>query len=1025
MVDPYDWLGLPKSHRPPTHYQLLGLPTDATDPTTIRAAADRQHRRLLSHMTGPHPLEAERVWAEIEDARDTLLDPDRKAQYDALSPNDGGADSPPAEAPAATGEAPLSPEELAAATEPDPDPWWKSAPEAPVGPQPWWKETAPAEHAPPPPPPPRPAPASGTAVAPPRSTRHTAPGRKPGKRRKSSVVPVLLGGLVVAGLIGGGVYLGFGRKHSTPTPPGPSIVEGPKGDPKPKTPDPETPKGDDPAVEPPLPKDFADQLRPKNFPGHQGAVNALAVAGSGTRFATVGTDRTVRVWSITKDEPNLRHTFAGPAAGVAWCDRDRRLAAADGHSLVVLEAMRNTPAGKPMDSPRGGVTALAATADGGRALTGLTDGYLRLWDTAAGRSDEWPAAARGAVTAVAVAPDGSQAVAAVTDGPVSVWNLVTRNRVQEWSPHPGGAIAVSLSPDGTRVATGGADGAGAVYDLGAKKEVCRLDGHAGPVTGIAWLPDGRQVVTVSVDGTARLWSADTGYPLRWSQALAGKGNCVAVDPGGRFVLAGTSTGVTHLFPLPRVRPEAVAGPAGKPPTDPLLVPDPADVAAALTPVRTELAREFGYTRPDDMALLADNLRRRSGTDQLSPPLRYGLLQEARTLAARAGDAVTAFRAVEDLAAWFEVDELAEKAATFAALPPEADDRALVAVGLAAAERAETDARPEVVDRLLKRLPATPPAGTPADQVTRLANLRQRAAAAAAESRAVLLALDVLKNAADEPKANQALGTFLCFTRQDWAAGLPHLYKGADSRLADIAKTDVSAPTDPKAQHRLAEQWFALANDAKDHRHRRALLGRARTWLERELKAKLETVDAVKARARLDDVAKLDVPAKDPLTLPLFTPAPVRRAYNTLGPDVLKHEWVLAGGAAGGPDGVVLPAGGPAVQSRFGLAPGGRLTLAVRPDGRELRVVCAGQEFAFAGNGKAVRLTVERAEDKVTVTATADDGAPVARTLDLPATLRGPTPVAVRPSGAPVRDGGTVLVSAIARGPVSFPPPVPE
>jgi len=65
----------------------------------------------------------------------------------------------------------------------------------------------------------------------------------------------------------------------------------------------------------------------------------------------------------------------------------------------------------------------------------------------------------------------------------------------------------------------------------------------------------------------------------------------------------------------------------------------------------------------------------------------------------------------------------------------------------------------------------------------------------------------LRNAPDDQGANQTVGLYLCLARQDWAAGLPFLTRGADPRLIDAAKLDLSNPTDPKAQHRLGELWF--------------------------------------------------------------------------------------------------------------------------------------------------------------------------------------------------------------------------
>src|SRR5207245_8581624 len=100
-----------------------------------------------------------------------------------------------------------------------------------------------------------------------------------------------------------------------------------------------------------------------------------------------------------------------------------------------------------------------------------------------------------------------------------------------------------------------------------------------------------------------------------------------------------------------------------------------------------------------------------------------------------------------------------------------------------------------------------------------------------------------------------VGNYLCLAHQDWTAGLPHFVKGTDQRLIEAAKTDLSTPTEPKAQHDLGEIWFKLAVEQKDHRAKRALLGRARVWFERKAKSKIDNNDAI---MRLDEIAKLDV-----------------------------------------------------------------------------------------------------------------------------------------------------------------------
>src|SRR5262249_8779389 len=152
---------------------------------------------------------------------------------------------------------------------------------------------------------------------------------------------------------------------------------------------------------------------------------------------------------------------------------------------------------------------------------------------------------------------------------------------------------------------------------------CRMNGHNGPLAGIGWLADGRQVVTASIDETARLWSAETGQPRRWVQTLTGRASTLAVDPLDRFVLIGLADGPIQLIPLPRDKPEDLRGPGGKPPAEPLALPDPDAINAAIGKVREELAKEFAYQRSDDIAFLADNLRRRASVESVAPPLRFG------------------------------------------------------------------------------------------------------------------------------------------------------------------------------------------------------------------------------------------------------------------------------------------------------------------------------------------------------------------------------------------------------------------
>jgi hypothetical protein len=114
----------------------------------------------------------------------------------------------------------------------------------------------------------------------------------------------------------------------------------------------------------------------------------------------------------------------------------------------------------------------------------------------------------------------------------------------------------------------------------------------------------------------------------------------------------------------------------------------------------------------------------------------------------------------------------------------------------------------------------------------------------------------------------------------------------------------------------------------------------------------------------------------------------------------------------------FPKSAPVMSSRFGLGSGGRLSLSFRTDGREIRINCAGQEFAFAGSGKSTQYR-SAIDDGVTVTATNDDADPVSRRVDLPLNARGPVTIGVRMTGMPAKPGGA-RASAIGRGSASLP-----
>src|SRR5205085_154509 len=79
----HKWLGIPPEGQPPTHYELLGIMPTERDSDVINAATVRQSAYIRNFQAGKHAGDATRILNEISAASVCLLDPAKRAAYDA------------------------------------------------------------------------------------------------------------------------------------------------------------------------------------------------------------------------------------------------------------------------------------------------------------------------------------------------------------------------------------------------------------------------------------------------------------------------------------------------------------------------------------------------------------------------------------------------------------------------------------------------------------------------------------------------------------------------------------------------------------------------------------------------------------------------------------------------------------------------------------------------------------------------------------------------------------------------------
>ena len=98
--DPYyTWLGIPPHEQPANNYRLLGITLCESNPEVISNAADRVMLQLRAFQSGQRSRESQQLLNEVAMARVVLLDPAKKAAYDAALLANANAAVPPAAPP--------------------------------------------------------------------------------------------------------------------------------------------------------------------------------------------------------------------------------------------------------------------------------------------------------------------------------------------------------------------------------------------------------------------------------------------------------------------------------------------------------------------------------------------------------------------------------------------------------------------------------------------------------------------------------------------------------------------------------------------------------------------------------------------------------------------------------------------------------------------------------------------------------------------------------------------------------------
>src|SRR6267142_346497 len=262
------------------------------------------------------------------------------------------------------------------------------------------------------------------------------------------------------------------------------------------------------------------------------------------------------------------------------------------------------------------------------------------------------------------------------------------------------------------------------------------------------------------------------------------------------------------------------------------VPDEPSQARAQRLIREVYAKELASKDIGERRALAQKMiaaARESGDDSAA---RFVLLKEARDVAAGAGDAFGARKAILMIGKFYAIDRTRMLLGTMnITQATTSNPEALAAVVQVCLNATETAV---LVDDYVTAIRSIAIAQTAAEKaknsvlMDRVKEKSRLLQAVSLEFEAVQKAREALKNDPEDAEACARVGRFVCLYKGDWSTGLPSIARGAESGLKKLAQDDLAAAGDVRKRLAVGDGWWELSAN-QPWLARKNLQARAAWW----------------------------------------------------------------------------------------------------------------------------------------------------------------------------------------------------
>ena len=637
-----------------------------------------------------------------------------------------------------------------------------------------------------------------------------------------------------------------------------------------------------------------DELR---FADHRTPVMDFALSADGQFLATAGSGGDCRIWKIDTGETVAQFSgHDGQVHAVAFAAKGNQVLSS-GETLKLW----NSNTGKEtaeLKTNRRPVRAILFWPNNRQVAT-VGAGAIEVWDVSTRKQVRLIPGAHPFCGSLAITEDGLTLAATTGDEAevATLFHATTGKILKSFVGHKSRISSLALSKDGQSLWTASNEHVGRRWDTKTGKAET-LFAHADV---LALSADEKLLATGGLNGLVSIWNAQTGSGLLQLPRLKLQVLDIAFLPDNEHILiAGDSsdksgnTATIQLWKLPKIDPNA---PGSRPnmvpvadangddaPAKPVPTPKPStegepESVAKKLPVPSDEQRDESEKqikelfkqdfakalRLADKAELATKLLDQAKSTADDPAGKYVLLQEAGDLAVIAGELELTEKIVSELTTQFEVDAIDAKSKRYkqlsATVKSGAPQEQLAEAYLKLAEECATASRFDTA------IEATKTAVLLAGKAKNL-TLRETAKAKTDEYSLKKKSGDgseqfraALSKNPEDPVANERLGKHLCFVKDDWPAGLPHLVKSENLPLKFAAELEQTNPEETAKLVELGDAWWELAKEFTDA-DKTAANRRSQFWYLQAI-PKLNGLDKVRIKVRLGELEKLKLDREMP------------------------------------------------------------------------------------------------------------------------------------------------------------------